>query len=86
MATSRSRAMNPPMILPVMTAVVLLETERGAVDIRVSCVVVAARISVLMSLCVVAGGDSGISDVVVVGGGGDDDEDDIVLTCGVVTV
>ena len=72
------------MILPVMTAVILLETERGAVDIRVSCVVAAARISVLMSLCVAVGEDLGISDIVV--GGGGDDEDDIVLTCGVVTV
>ena len=87
MATSRSTAMNPPMILPVMTAVMLLETERGAVDIRESCVVAAARISVLMSLCAVVGGDSGISGAVVVvvsGGGGN--EDDVVLTCIVVTV
>ena len=70
-----------------MTAVMLLETERGAVNMCVSCVVAAARISVLMSLCVVVGGDLGISSIIVVGGGGDaDNEDDIVLTCGVVTV
>ena len=74
------------MILPVMTSVVvLLETERGAVDMRVSHVVAAARISVLMSLCVVVGGDSGISSIVVVGGDGGD-EDDVVLTCVVVTI
>ena len=38
-----------------MTAVMLLETERGAVDIREFCVVV-------------VGGDSGISDPVIVNG------------------
>ena len=83
MATSRSIAMNPPMILPVMTAVMLLETERGAIDIRESCVVAAAGISVPM--CVVVGGDSGISDAVVAVVV-DDEDDIIVLACVVVTV
>ena len=78
--------MNPPMILPVMTAVILLETERGAVDIHESCVVAVARISVLMSLCVVVGGDSVISGTVVVVGGGGGNEDNVVLACVTVTV
>ena len=44
------------MILPVMTAVMSLETERGAVDIRVSCVVAAAD-----SVAVVVNGSGGVT-------------------------
>ena len=77
MATSRSIAMNPPMILPVMTAVMLLETERG-VHVAISCDIAAESFSVL-----VVSGDSDIAVVVVVD---DDDEDDVMLACVVVTV
>ena len=74
MATSRSIAMNPPMILPVMIAVMLLETERG---VAISCDIAAESFSVL-----VASGDSDVVVVIIVV----DDEDDVMLVSVVVTV
>ena len=59
MATSRSIAMSPPMILPVMIAVMLLETERG-VHVAISCGIAAEGFSVL-----VVSGESGIAVVVL---------------------
>ena len=64
------------MILPVMTAVMLLETERG---VAISCDIAAESLSVL-----VVSGDSDVVVVIVVVD--DDDEDDVMLAFVVVTV